>query len=146
MTRTFATSTMIEYTTSIESIAPDRLVGFFVGWPHPPSPAAHLRILAGSDVIALAVDADSGNVVGFATAITDGVLAAYIPLLEVLPQYQRTGIGSTLVRMLLEQLQGLYMIDLACDVALQPFYVKLGLRPSVGMTLRNYASQSGRAR
>ena len=38
------------------------------------------------DLTELALDKDT--VVGFATATSDAVLSAYIPLLEVLPEYQ----------------------------------------------------------
>jgi hypothetical protein len=31
---------------------------------------------------------DNGRVIGFITAVTDKVLSAYIPLLEVLPAYR----------------------------------------------------------
>ena len=55
------------------------------------------------------------SVVGFVTAVSDGVLSAYIPLLEVLPEYQDRGIGSELMRRILEQLDDLYMVDVLCD-------------------------------
>src|SRR5947209_3134906 len=91
----------------------------------------------------LAVNAATGQVVGFITAISDGVLSAYIPLLEVLPAYQGQGIGSELARRLLAQLRDLYMVDLLCDPEVQPFYARLGLRPATGMLLRNYDRQAG---
>jgi ribosomal protein S18 acetylase RimI-like enzyme len=137
---------MIEYTTSIDGLTPEQLVGFFVGWPDPPSPDMHLRVLRGSQAVALAGKDATGQVVGFATALTDGVLTAYIPLLEVLPAYQRRGIGTALARLVLERLQGLYMVDLMCDAALAPFYARLGMTPAHGMTIRRYALQSGRSR
>ncbi|MGH2551038.1 MAG: GNAT family N-acetyltransferase, partial [Thermomicrobiales bacterium] len=93
--------------------------------------------------IEIAVDAESGTVIGFITAITDGALSAYIPLLEVLPSYQRRGIGQELVRRMVHNLRHLYMIDLLCDVELQPYYARLGMRPATGMLLRNYDRQSG---
>jgi GNAT superfamily N-acetyltransferase len=46
--------------------------------------------------------------------------------LEVLPDYQTHGIGSALIRRLVERLDGLYMIDLSCDASLEPFYERLG--------------------
>ena len=94
---------MVTYTDSIADVTPAQLQGFFVGWPNPPTPATHLRILAGSYAAVLARD-DSGAVVGFITAISDGVSAAYIPHLEVLPAYQGQGIGSELVRRMLTSL------------------------------------------
>ena len=135
---------MIRYTETIEGITPDMLEGFFEGWPNPPSPEMHLRLLRQSDAVVLAVDGASGEVVGFITAITDGVLAAYIPLLEVRPAYRGRGIGTALVRRMLDRLDDLYMVDLLCDPELQPFYAALGMRPATGMMLRHYEHQSGK--
>lgn len=134
---------MIEYLDSAEDIIPAQLDGFFVGWPNPPTPETHLRLLHNSDAVVLAVDTATGQIVGFITAITDNVLAAYIPFLEVLPTYQHQGIGQTLVRRMLERLQDFYMIDLLCDADVQPFYAQLGMYRAVGMCVRNFDRQSG---
>lgn len=134
---------MIIYTDDPSGTQPTELRGFFEGWPDPPSPATHLRLLHASDAVMLAKEAPGGQVVGFATAITDGVLTAYIPLLEVLPSYRGQGIGSELIRRLLKKLDSLYMIDLLCDLGLQPFYERLGMRRATGMMIRNYGRQSG---
>lgn len=132
----------VDYQTSLTGITPAMLAGFFVGWPNPPDGLTHLRLLESSQhrVLALA----EGHVVGFVTAISDGVLCAYIPLLEVLPAYQAQGIGSELLRRLLLELDGLYAIDLMCDAELQPFYERLGFQRSQGMIRRCYENQSGR--
>jgi ribosomal protein S18 acetylase RimI-like enzyme len=90
------------------------------------------------------VAVDGGVVVGFATAITDGVLAAYIPLLEVLPSHQGLGIGTELIRTLLGQLDGHYMIDTACDDDVVGFYERLGFQRGNAMTRRDYAAQPGK--
>lgn len=130
---------MIEYADSVEGVEPRHLEGFFVGWPHPPSPERHLELLRGSAAVVLARNGE--RVVGFVTAISDGVLSASIPLLEVLPEYQGRGIGSELVRRLLAALEGLYMIDLSCDAELEPFYARLGFRTlERGMGIRNYGA------
>ena len=81
--------------------------------------------------------------VGFINAISDGVLSAYIPLLEVIEAYQGQGIGIELLHRMTHSLQHLYMIDLMCDEDLQPFYEKAGMNRATGMVLRNYAAQSG---
>ena len=91
-----------------------------------PSPERHLALLRGSHAVELALEGDA--VVGFVTAISDGVLSAFIPLLEVLPAYQHQGIGTELVRRLLLQLDDFYMIDLCCDSDLEPFYSALGFQ------------------
>ena len=137
---------MIDYTDSLDGITPATLAGFFDGWPNPPSPETHLRILAGSGAVVLAREIERGAVVGFITAITDGVLSAYIPLLEVLPEYRGRGIGGELVRRMLAKLDGLYMIDLLCDADLQPWYTLHGMRPATGMMVRAYERQGGRMR
>lgn len=133
---------MITYTDSLDAITADKLKGFFVGWPNPPKPDAHLRILQGSSHVVLAVDDQTNQVVGFITAISDGVSAAYIPHLEVLPAYQKQGIGSALVTRMLARLRHLYVIDLMCDPDLQPFYERFGMRRYTGMLVRNYDRQS----
>ncbi len=134
------------YIDSVESVAVEKLAGFFVGWPNPPTPQVHLESLRNSDEIVLAIDGDSHQVVGFITAITDKTLNAHIPLLEVLPEFQGRGIGRELVKRMLDKLSGLYAIDLICDPKLQPFYAKLGLKQAHGMMARNYENQSGMGR
>lgn len=134
---------MIIYQNTMTAISSGQLRGFFVGWPNPPSPETHLRILQGSTIFELALDEQSSMVVGFVTAISDGVSCAYIPLLEVLPAYQGQGIGTKLMMKMLTRLREHYMIDLLCDPALQSFYATVGMQPAVGMCLRNYEHQAG---
>lgn len=133
----------IRYLDSAGKIAERQLPGFFVGWLDPPAPKTHLAILMGSDHVVLAYDDEIERVVGFITAISDGVLSAYIPLLEVLGPYRGQGIGSELVRRMLDQLDGLYMIDLLCAPVLEPFYARVGFKSGFGMMIRNYRHQSG---
>lgn len=132
----------IHYSESTDGLMPEMLEGFFDGWPRKPVPDVLLRLLKNSGYCVMALDAD--NVVGFVTAITDGVLAAYIPLLEVLPSYKGNGIGSELVNRLLKKLKNFYMIDLSCDPGLQPFYEGLGMKKATGMSIRNFDRQSGK--
>lgn len=136
---------MIVYTDQVSSITPPQLTGFFVGWPNPPNPETHLRVLQGSYRVWLALDADTQQVVGFINAISDSVLAAFIPLLEVLPDYHHQGIGSELTQRMLNSLSHLYSVDLLCDDALIPYYEKFGMRSGNGMMSRNYSNQSGLA-
>jgi ribosomal protein S18 acetylase RimI-like enzyme len=133
----------IRYTNSAADLTPEQLSGFFEGWPNLPSPETHLRLLQNSDYVWLAIDEETDRVVGFITAISDGVLSAYIPLLEVLPLFRGHGIGKQLTRRMLETLHGFYMVDLICDTELQLFYEKLNMQKTTGMSLRNYARQSG---
>jgi GNAT superfamily N-acetyltransferase len=128
---------LIQYHDSMAGMGPETLEGFFDGWPRSPTLVARWRILCGSAERVLAVDDETGRVVGFVTAISDRMFCASIPLLEVLPQYRRRGIGRELMRRMLEKLRGLYMVDLVCDPQMQPFYESLGMKPLVAMTIRN---------
>ena len=130
------------YTNDCSNLTAISLHGFFVGWQNPPSPEKLLELLQQSDYRILAKDAE--KVIGFITAISDGVLSAYIPFLEVLPEYQGKGVGTELASQMLNQLKKYYMIDLLCDEDIQPFYKTLGMSKATGMMLRNYSNQSGK--
>ncbi|MGE5674808.1 MAG: GNAT family N-acetyltransferase [Mycobacterium leprae] len=127
---------MIHYVTNTAGLSPAQLQGFFVDWCYPLTPAKHLALLEGSAHVVLAVDSENDQVVGFITALSDHVLSAYIPLLEVLPAYQGQGIGSELVRRMLGELQALGMVDLMCDPGLQDFYARFGMEAGTGMMIR----------
>ena len=136
-------SSDIEYRSSAAGIRAAQLDGFFEGWPNPPSSETLLRIVDGSDHICLAIDPALDTVVGFVTAITDGVLAASIPLLEVRASHRGRAIGSELVRRVMEPMSDLYMIDLVCDTDLTRFYEPLGFTSYHAMIVRNYTAQCG---
>ncbi|MCA9291810.1 MAG: GNAT family N-acetyltransferase [Phycisphaerales bacterium] len=135
----------IRYVTSADDIvASDLGGGFWEGWPHPPSPATHVRMLRESRHVVLALDpeAAAGRVVGFINAVSDGFHVAFIPYLEVVPAYRGRGIGGELVERMLAILQDFYAVDLTCDATLQPFYARFGLRPYSCMVRRNHARQA----
>ncbi len=133
----------IRYKSVCKGITPANLKGFFVGWPKKPSPAALLKILKKSSYVFLAVDAKSKNIIGLISPVSDKTLSAYIPLLEVLPEYRGKGIGKELIRRMLGRLKKYYMIDLLCDPGLRKFYESAGMKPSLGMRVRNYKRQAG---
>lgn len=64
------------YQETTDGITAEQLGGFFVGWPDPPTPENHLRILHGSSHVVLALDAATNAVIGFVTAISDRVSCA----------------------------------------------------------------------
>jgi ribosomal protein S18 acetylase RimI-like enzyme len=118
-----------------QPIGEEDLAGFFEGWTRKPSASILLAVLAGSYCSVIARTRD-GRVIGIVSAISDGVLSAYIPLLEVLPEFRGRGVGSRLLQLVLTRLDGLYMIDLTCDEDLVPFYLPFGMKVSQGMSLR----------
>lgn len=132
---------MIVYLDDVSALTADQLNGdFFEGWPAPPSAELHLAHLHGAEVAIVALDDATGEVVGFVTAIGDGVLAAFIPLLEVLPAYRGRGIGSDLVTRVLDRLRDRYSVDLVCDPDLVAFYERLGGGALAGVGWRNPAA------
>lgn len=117
--------------------------GFFKGWPNPPSEKTHRKILEGSYRTFVAVDEEKNEIVGFINAISDGILSCYIPLLEVIEEYQGKRIGQELAKHMLNELQEFYMVDLTCDNDKQGFYEELGMFKSFGMVQRNFHNQNG---
>src|SRR5690348_11738161 len=104
---------MIDYRDSVDGFEASDFEGFCVGWSRPLSGEELLRVLRGSFAVEVAVS--DGAVVGFVNAVSDGVLSAFIPLLEVRPEYQSAGIGSELTRRMVSRLSSLYSVDLVCD-------------------------------
>jgi GNAT superfamily N-acetyltransferase len=127
---------VIDYTDSLDGIESRQLGGFFAGWPYPLSPETHLRLLHSSDYVVLAIEVESAQVVGFVTALTDGVLSGFISVLEVLPDFQGQGIGQGLMTRMLDRLGNLPNVNLLCDPDVMPFYERFGMRPAQGMVLR----------
>ena len=128
----------IKFQNTLGDISPNQLTGFFVGWPNPPSPEALLIILNNSYCFELAIDINTNQVVAFTNAISDGVLSAYIPLLETIPEYQGNRIATELITRLKKKLEDIYMVDLCCDENLEPFYKRFGFEKHNAMIIRNY--------
>ena len=105
---------------------PHQIDAFFEGWPDPPTPETHVALPLGSDVVVLAVDSETHAVVGFITAITDGVIAAYIPLLEVASRISGAGHRQGARPPGAEPAEDLYMVDVVCDADVSPFYESMG--------------------
>ena len=137
---------MITYTTDIEDVTPDQLGEFFVGWPTPPGRHQFAAVLRSSYRAVIALDSTTGRAVGFITAISDSVLTAFLPWLEVLPDYQGRCIGTQLLSRMLTELEHLYSVDLICDPQLRKFYERAGMMPLQGMGLRHTAALDGGSR
>ena len=129
---------MIRYSDDIRDISSRQLVGFFVGWKKPLTREQHFALLSGSTHFVVAIDDEIGKVIGFVTALSDGVNSSFIPLLEVLPAYQGRGIGTGLMCRVLQKLDAITNVDLTCDVEMQSFYEGFGMLKSSGMVLRKY--------
>ncbi|GAB4321722.1 MAG: hypothetical protein Kow0074_12730 [Candidatus Zixiibacteriota bacterium] len=100
-------------------------------------------MLRNGDAVILAWEEETHRVVGFITAVSDGVPSAYIPLLEVLRSHRRQGIGAELVHQMLEKLADLDMVDLTCDESVQPFCERFGFQRFTAMIQRRFERQGG---
>lgn len=96
-----------------------------------------------SNYVVIARDSKTKDVIGFVSAISDGVLSSYIPFLEVLPGYQNRGIGMKLMETILSKLNRYYIVDLFCDKDMRSYYRKFGMRPDSAMIIRNKERQTG---
>lgn len=112
--------------------------GFFDMWYNKPDKEKHYKILGNSYCSVVAIDTEIEKIVGFITVISDGVLSAYIPLLEVIPKYRNRGIGTELFKKAVEKTKDLYMVDLCCDDDVLKFYEKFEMYKSNSMLIRNY--------
>ncbi len=131
----------ITYLDTAQGLDEGHVGGLFSHWGTPPAAPDILRIFRGSDYLIVAFDDEKGYVIGYITAISDGVSAAYIPHLEVREEWRKRGIGQALVERMAAKLRHLYMIDLICDADLVPFYEKAGFQPWQGMLIRNRERQ-----
>ena len=129
---------MLQYRTSLKGLREAQLTGFFVGWRKPLTKGQHYQILKNSECKVIAFDTESRRVVGFVNALSDGVNFAYISMLEVLPEYQKSGIGKQLMRRMLTALDKITCVDLTCYPGLQKYYEQFGMLRSNGMVLRKY--------
>jgi len=129
---------MMEYRDDVTTLSTNQLAGgLFREWPTLPSDDLLLAHLRGAELAIVAVDVQSGQVIGLVSAIGDGVFASFVPLLEVVPAYRGRGVGAELVRRVLARLGDRYSIDLVCDADLVPFYERLGGTPGTAVMWRN---------
>jgi GNAT superfamily N-acetyltransferase len=84
-----------------------------------------------ADVLAAAPAAGAwrgDSLAGFARAVTDGLLRAYVEDMIVAPELRRAGVGRALLDCLLGQLAGIPVVTLFCQADLAPFYARCGFR------------------
>ncbi len=94
------------------------------GWSSAEQPELLHKALLASHSLVTAWDAN--KLVGLANAISDGYLVVYYPHLLVLPDYQRRGIGTELMRRLMTNYDGFHQHMLVSDGGAVDFYRKCG--------------------
>jgi aralkylamine N-acetyltransferase len=90
------------------------------------NPALIRRIVTGSHCFVLA--GQDNEIIGMGRAISDGISDVYIQDVTVLPEFRGQGIGTGIVKEILNQLRtdGLQWIGLIAAGHTHPFYRKLG--------------------
>ncbi|MBN2539742.1 MAG: GNAT family N-acetyltransferase [Deltaproteobacteria bacterium] len=106
-------------------------------------PAVHRKAFEASHTTVFAYHAD--QLIGFGRAISDGVYQGAIYDVAVIPEFQRKGIGTIIMKNILERLSG-YNVILYASPGKEDFYRKLNFRKmKTGMALfRNPAEMKER--
>jgi ribosomal protein S18 acetylase RimI-like enzyme len=101
-----------------------------LGWPTYSDVATAQRGCAAPGVCTV-VAVDSGNVIGFAQAFTDGEAASYLSQVGVVASHRRQGIGRRLVQTVF-QLTGAARMDLVTMEDAEEFYRSFNHRKMSG--------------
>jgi ribosomal protein S18 acetylase RimI-like enzyme len=78
------------------------------------------------------------RLVGAVRALSDGAREALIVGVAVLPEYQRRGIGTAMMRDLIERLNGCAIVLTSSEDENTPFYRSLGFRTHKRAMVLNY--------
>jgi ribosomal protein S18 acetylase RimI-like enzyme len=96
------------------------------GWSSAEKPAQLQQALVASHSLISAWD--NARLVGLGNAISDGHLVVYYPHLIVHPEYQGRGVGSEIMRRLMQRYNGFHQQMLVADGRALDFYRKCGFQ------------------
>lgn len=113
-------------------LSPEDLQNLFlsVEWDSGNHPEQLARAMRGTHRVFTAWD--KGLLVGLASAISDGAMTAYVQYLVVRPEHQGRGIGSALLRRLLDEYRDLPRTALIAYEDKTGFYEKCGFTLGAG--------------
>lgn len=90
-----------------------------VGWTNYTSNPTMLKNALEHSLFLISARDEEGNLIGFLRAVGDGFSIVYIQDIIVLPEYQRQGIGTQLLRQTLEYYKEVYQMILTTDSELK---------------------------
>ena len=98
-------------------------------WDGPDNEKHVIRIIKGSHCFVIAV-LNSEEIVGMGRSISDGASDAYIQDVTVKKNYRGQGIGTRIVRMIINRLQkdGIFWIGLIAEKNYHGFYEPIGFK------------------
>ena len=99
-------------------------------WSSAEKPVQLHQALKHSHTLVTAWDGD--RLVGLGNAISDGFLVVYYPHLLVLPEYRRRGIGTRVMRLMMERYTDFHQQALLADGNAVAFYEKCGFTQAGG--------------
>lgn len=104
----------------------DALVSLYrsVHWSSAEKPETLRAALANSDAVVSAWD--GSELIGLGNALSDGHLVVYYPHLLVRSEWQRRGIGRTIMQRLMAKYEGFHQHILVADATAVAFYERLG--------------------
>ena len=111
---------MIGYKTN-DAISFEEILPLYeaVGWSNYTSNPTMLQNALEHSLFLISARDEDGKLVGFLRAVGDGYSILYIQDIIVLPEYQRQGIGTQLLRQTLEHFKEVYQIILTTDSELK---------------------------
>ena len=90
-----------------------------VGWTNYTTNPTMLKNALEHSLFLISARDEEGNLIGFLRAVGDGFSIVYIQDIIVLPEYQRQGIGTQLLRQTLEYFKEVYQMILTTDSELK---------------------------
>lgn len=117
----------IAWTDSIDTVDWDELSALYRAAPLGDKSPEWLR-RAFSNSMFRCIASEHGRLVAAGRAVADGVDCSYLCDVAVLPSHQGTGLGSEIIRRLVERSRGHRKIILYAVPGKEPFYRKFGFR------------------
>src|SRR5687768_11763405 len=100
------------------------------GWSHRIGPLSQFTVLLAASQRTIVAVTPSGQVVGFARAITDGLSNGYLSMVVVAPEFRRQGIGRALVAQATANAPSVTWVLRAGRIGAPEFFARLGFHPS----------------